>query len=400
MRYPSILFILMFSCTICPAAEFIVDQQGGGDYTNIQSAINATVDGDSVLVMPGDYWITRPISFLGKAITVMAEADPTLTAITMSDSPDNADVASVVSFTSGEGRASILQGFILRNGRGTSRRGGGVYCVAGSAPTLVNCIIMGNKAGIGGGVYCGEESAPVLLHCTITGNFGGFGGGIYCFSSFPVLTNCIVWNNANDGIYLLDLASNPTVTFSCIQGEDAWRGEGNINEDPLFATAGFWDENGTIGDSSDDFWMPGDYHVKEGSPCLDTGSSNTGIDIVIDIEGNARRCEDDVDMGAHECCGCSVPPPPTFIRGEVNADGGVDLADAISVLTFLFADGDAPACMDAADGNDDGGVDLADCIAILSHLFADSGPLAPPFPDCGPDTTLDALTCDGDSGCL
>ena len=37
-----------------PAAEvLIVDQNGGGDFTGIQSALDAAQDGDTVLVMPG-----------------------------------------------------------------------------------------------------------------------------------------------------------------------------------------------------------------------------------------------------------------------------------------------------------------------------------------------------------
>jgi len=88
-----------------------------------------------------------------------------------------------------------------------------------------------------------------------------------------------------------------------------------------------------------------------------------------------------------------------FMRGDANADGRVDIGDAISVLGYLFGTGDDPskakvaACLDAADANDDGAVDIADAIATLSHLFAGAGPLPPPFFDCGIDPTEDGLDC-------
>ena len=40
------------------------------DYAAIQAAVDASADGDTVLVAPGQYVITEPITFRGKAITV------------------------------------------------------------------------------------------------------------------------------------------------------------------------------------------------------------------------------------------------------------------------------------------------------------------------------------------
>jgi hypothetical protein len=38
-------------------------------------------------------------------------------------------------------------------------------------------------------------------------------------------------------------------------------------------------------------------------------------------------------------------------------------------------------------------VDIADAIAVLSHLFAGAGPLPEPFGECGVDSTEDELGC-------
>jgi hypothetical protein len=84
---------------------------------------------------------------------------------------------------------------------------------------------------------------------------------------------------------------------------------------------------------------------------------------------------------------------PTFVRGHSNADGKLNVADAIFTLSYLFAFGPAPTCLDAADANDDGAVDLADGIYILQNLFANGPEIPPPFLDCGVDRTVDELGC-------
>jgi hypothetical protein len=82
-----------------------------------------------------------------------------------------------------------------------------------------------------------------------------------------------------------------------------------------------------------------------------------------------------------------------FLRGDGNADGQRNIADAVHTLGFLFGGGPAPTCLDAADANDDGELNIADAVAVLSYLFGGTGPLPPPFDACGPDPTADAKTC-------
>lgn len=95
-------------------------------------------------------------------------------------------------------------------------------------------------------------------------------------------------------------------------------------------------------------------------------------------------------------------PLPSFVRGDVNDDGGLSLPDAVVLLTFLFPNG-APAtldCVDAGDANDDGSVNLSDAVMILNALF---GVPATPLPGpavCGPDPTdTDLLDCAAFASC-
>ena len=53
-------------------------------------------------------------------------------------------------------------------------------------------------------------------------------------------------------------------------------------------------------------------------------------------------------------------PGITFIRGDANADGTVDIADGTFIVNFLFLGRSAPTCDDAADADDSGELDLSD----------------------------------------
>jgi nitrous oxidase accessory protein NosD len=175
-----------------------------GDYNTIQAAIDASRNGDTVLVQPGTYM--ENIDFKGKAIAVKSSGGPEATVM------DGNMRGSVVSFYSNEGPASVLEGFIITNGSGTEigvyTYGGGIYC-EGASPTITGNIITNNDARWGGGIIC-DNSSPVISENLIFENLSiesmGGGGGIYCFrkSSPLIQNNAILRNEAYEGggIYL------------------------------------------------------------------------------------------------------------------------------------------------------------------------------------------------------
>ena len=86
-----------------------------------------------------------------------------------------------------------------------------------------------------------------------------------------------------------------------------------------------------------------------------------------------------------------------FVRGDVNADSAINIADAVTALNYLF-NGIAVSCVDAVDSNDDGSANVADGVFLLGFLF--SGGIAPPAPNtCGADPTADSLDCLSFSAC-
>jgi len=103
------------------------------------------------------------------------------------------------------------------------------------------------------------------------------------------------------------------------------------------------------------------------------------------------------DGSVVECCSdkvvIEVPPcEQEFIRCDTNRSGACDIADAVSLLQYLFQGGPC-TCFDACDCNDDGSINIADAIFKLEFLFGGGSPPPSPYPLCGPDPTPDPLSC-------
>lgn len=82
-----------------------------------------------------------------------------------------------------------------------------------------------------------------------------------------------------------------------------------------------------------------------------------------------------------------------FVRGDANADGELNLSDAVHVLLFLFAGGQTPGCLDAADINGDEDINLTDSVYLLTFLFL-GGPLPPPpATGCGTVPDVEGMGC-------
>jgi len=92
------------------------------------------------------------------------------------------------------------------------------------------------------------------------------------------------------------------------------------------------------------------------------------------------------------CWCCAEDQEPQFRRGDSNADGVLDIADASSLLSYNFLGTEPPSCLDAVDTNDDGFIDLSDAVAILNFVFLGGSPPPAPGPGlCGTDRTEDGL---------
>ena len=94
------------------------------EYPTIQAAIDAAVNGGTVIVADGTYTGAgnRDIDFKGLAITVRSENGPENCIIDCEASSSNMHRG--FDFQSGEGQASILDGFTIINGYALNDEGG------------------------------------------------------------------------------------------------------------------------------------------------------------------------------------------------------------------------------------------------------------------------------------
>ena len=201
------------------------------DFLEIQDAINASQDGDSIFVDPGVYF--ENINFNGKSIILsskyIVDNDSLLIGATIIDAGNEGSVAT---FNSEENNNATLQGFTLQNGNGNDEDpddngsfytyGGGIYC-ENSDPFIKDCIIQNNTANEGGGagIFC-YESSPVFYGCTIRENeTDDVGGGLYARDgSSPSFSSCIFFDNTAEfggGCYLKSLSTPVMENVSFIQ---------------------------------------------------------------------------------------------------------------------------------------------------------------------------------------
>ncbi|HEY6907613.1 MAG TPA: T9SS type A sorting domain-containing protein, partial [Ignavibacteriaceae bacterium] len=226
------------------------------EFNTIQAAINASQDGDTVLVAEGTYY--ENINFNGKNILVTSiyalDKDPMhiLNTVINGSTPVQLDSASCVRIVSGEDSAAVLCGFTLTGGTGTKwtdehgagiyREGGGVLITL-SSPTITNNLIINNEAidrtGVtsagGGGIRAGDSNAHIYNNI-IANNKGHYGAGVvWNYATGEMKNNIIVGNSGGEdfgggGVWTLaegnTIIENNVIAYNSVTGSGANRGKG------------------------------------------------------------------------------------------------------------------------------------------------------------------------------
>ncbi len=236
--------------------------------------------------------------------------------------------------------------------------GGGLNCNSDSSPLVTDCIFRGNRTDwIGGGVYCAGSTA-IFTRCTIFGNFSDDdAGGVFVDAASPVFTNCTISNNSavdlDCGMYCQ--FSSPTLNSTIIafsEGYGIWfwnseesqmkycdvfgNSDGNIvfgDNDPSNAPPGIGQlvTTNANDDSSDVYFnilldpmfvdtSVNDYHLLEGSLCIDAGDPT----LLPDSDGTVA------DIGVFYF----PQTPPTYTLSPDSLDFGDVLYRTDSTLSF------------------------------------------------------------------
>jgi len=284
--------------------------------------------------------------------------------------------------------------------------GGGVYSINAKPLTVDNCIFSGNaSATVGGAVYvgsckqgtmnsttegiCGGSGGGTIKTSTFTGNKAANCGGAICWGvGRAAMANCILRGNiapqgkeiAIDPHFIGDYDTNDDISYCDVEGgKDGifymdpdcrdrdgcgfndrdpncfdcnldW-GRSNIDADPCFADPGYWNENGTPDDTTDDFWVDGDYHLKSEtgrwephsgewvqdhvtSPCIDAGYPRSTVEPpphsgYYNMGAYGNTSEASKACFPRSSCGI-------FLEGDLNGDCVVNAVDmAIMLQSWL-----------------------------------------------------------------
>jgi hypothetical protein len=195
-----LLLFLILGCGHTASAQIItVKQDGTGDYTTIQQAVDASIDGDTVLVWPGTYY--ENVYCEEKNITIGSLTLTTGNASYIQQTIINGNnTGSCFEIFNCQTKITI-NGFTLKHGSGTwyGYICGGSAFILYSSVNIYNCIISENKVtGNGGGIFC-KESNVFVSNVTIKYNHAyKTGGGLYILNGeieFDSINKCNIYLN-------------------------------------------------------------------------------------------------------------------------------------------------------------------------------------------------------------
>ena len=246
-----------------------------GDQSTIQAGINASSNGDTVLVQPDTYY--QNINFNGKNIAVASLFLTTGDTSYISQTIINGNNSnSVVKFNSGETNSTVLTGFTITNGY--AYYGAGINCYSGSSPTLSylniennnghpgdsyggglcfmsetnavcsNLTITDNSANEGGGIFFHDNGNATMSFITMSGNTSAHGGAMQISYSDPVIYHSVFYaNNSPFGgaVYVFNYSTPEFINCTFSQNEADYGGAfycSDLGGTPIITNCIFWDD--------------------------------------------------------------------------------------------------------------------------------------------------------------
>ncbi len=388
------------------------------NFATIQQAIDASQDGDTVIVRDGIY--QENLNFRGRGITLRSENGAATTVI------EGGGTAPVVVFDHREKRDSVLRGFKIRDGLATSPvlqpTGGGVRCdtrtapviedcifefnngyrgaglgAIGASPTLTRCIFRSNFATEnGGGVALDGGSTVVITDCSFLFNSAqGGGGGLYSFQSGPVLLRCEFRTNSalsaisGGGAISLrgDSFLHPTTVVECSFTTNLAQNHGgavyaknyNFQGDALFRRCSF-EENTAIADGGavylEDFFELALDHCTLTNANVATRGASVAVTDFAELQlSNSILFDNDADDLFVDTAGnAAATVSYCIVEGGWPGTGNLDRDPGLRVDLTLMS---GSPCIDAGDpagaadpGNTRADIGMKPFEQALPHLIA------------------------------
>lgn len=200
-------------------------------------------------------------------------------------------------------------------GNTTTGHGGGIAIDRGEV-VCVNNVIAGNHADLnGGGIWLFDGAAGTFTNNTVVGNSASENGGGHfgTYDSFSTIENSIYWDNeAPFGPQIFGDGTQWDASHCNVMGWGA--SNGNFSADPLFVDADAFD-----------------FHLRLGSPCVDTGTS-TALEVPsVDDEGDTRAIDGDFDgMAGIDVGSDELEPTAAVLFGRVQSPSAA-LVDVLFV---------------------------------------------------------------------
>jgi len=199
------MMITVLSPNLGLALTHRVAMDGSQPFSQIQDAVSAAADGDTILVYPGRY--IENVDFSGKNITIasleLITGNPSYRDSTIIDGNNSGSVVESLSTLQSAG----IYGFTITRGSGSAityyqgvqmNLGGGIAVHNASSFYVANCIIEHNRADWGGGLML-YRSTVYAKDTIIRDNWATIGGGIHLRNHgrivFDQVDRCSVYNN-------------------------------------------------------------------------------------------------------------------------------------------------------------------------------------------------------------
>jgi hypothetical protein len=343
---------IAFSCILLSTTAFAdvvtVATDGSGDFTSIQTAIDAVPNESTIQVAPGVY---NELIDLGAKSLVIEGIGRDASQIVIDGTGFK---SSVVLIAGDQDESTVIRGLTIANGDAGSMLPGNPNILAGggllvidASPSIEFCRFVDNRSAFGGAIYL-LRSESAVADCTFVDNFAfSDGGALFAFNGAArIRRNDFVGNRAVNHGGAMKVVLGETRVHDCSMKDNiAYQGGGLYwfaNEDTTPLEVQGCTILGNLANK-----IGGGVKSRFGFPAVAFEATTVCENTPDEIDGPY------VDLGMNDLCVCPA---------DFTGDGDVDGAD-LGILIAVWGPCRNPECI--GDLNHDGVVNGGDLGLLL-----------------------------------